>query len=128
MSRMIDQVLEWHRKFGVPVGNRPTPIEYHRLLMRDNILIEEVKELYAAGVKKDILEVADAICDVLYVAIGTAIEFGLHEKLDTLFDEVHRSNMSKLDESGKPIVRGDGKILKSKLFSPPDLKTIIDIQ
>lgn len=126
MNKMVSQVLEWHKKFGVDVGDNPAPIEYERLLMRDNILTEEVKELYAAGVRKDIVEVADAICDVLYVAIGTAIEFGLQDKLEQLFDEVHRSNMSKLDENGNPIKREDGKILKSALFSPPNLKPIID--
>ena len=87
---------------------------------------EEVIELHEAWSNKDIVEVADAITDCLYILIGTAIEFGLQDKLEDLFDEVHGSNMSKLDENGKPIYRNDGKVMKSANYYKPDLKKILD--
>lgn len=123
----VKKVYDWHEKFGVDIGVTPKFIEGERFEMRHRILKEEVNELEEAFwmVDKDISDVADAICDILYVVIGTAIEFGLHDKMTLLFDEVHRSNMSKLDENGSPVKREDGKILKSKLFSPPNLKDIL---
>lgn len=123
----VDMVLDWHKKFGVDVGGKPKMLQPSRFQMRHNILKEEVDELEEAFWLKDktVVDVADAICDILYVIIGTAIEFGLHDKLPELFAEVHRSNMSKLDENGNPVRRDDGKILKSKLFSPPNLKEIL---
>jgi len=123
----ISDVLNWHKKFGVDIGEKPTMIQPARFEMRQRILQEEVDELQGAFWMKDkgLPEVADALCDILYVVIGTAIEFGLHEKLNLLFSEVHRSNMSKLDEHGNPVRREDGKILKSKLWSPPNLESII---
>lgn len=127
MTTWTQMVLDWHNKFGVDVGDKPTMITGDRMHMRQNILQEEVDELNQAYFRGDIEKVADAICDILYVVIGTAIEFGLHDKLDELFAEVHRSNMSKLDENGNPVKREDGKILKSKLFSPPDLKKVLTI-
>lgn len=124
----VKMVHEWHKKFGVDIGQQPTMLPPSRFEMRQRILQEEVDELQDAFWMKDkgLPEIADAICDILYVIIGTAIEFGLHDKLDALFNEVHRSNMSKLDKNGKPVKREDGKILKSKLFSPPNLKAILD--
>jgi predicted HAD superfamily Cof-like phosphohydrolase len=85
-----------------------------------------VLELHEAWSNKDIVEVADAITDCLYILFGTAIEFGLQDKLEDFFDEVHGSNMSKLDENGKPIYRNDGKVLKSEKYYKPDLKKILD--
>jgi predicted HAD superfamily Cof-like phosphohydrolase len=89
-------------------------------------LQEEVLELHEAWSNEDIVEVADAITDCLYILFGTAIEFGLQDKLEALFDEVHGSNMSKLDENGKPIYRNDGKVLKSENYYKPNLKKIIN--
>ena len=73
----------------------------------------------------DIVEIADALTDMLYVFLGTFIAHGLQDIAEALFDEVHRSNMSKLDEQSKPIFRNDGKVLKSNRFSDPDLRSII---
>jgi len=126
--RWVKNVKDWHEKFGVHVGRQAGLIGMKRFDMRQNILQEEVNELKSAYEAGELHSVADAICDILYVIIGTAVEFGLHDKLDALFAEVHRSNMSKLDENGNPVKREDGKILKSKLFSPPDLKAILENQ
>jgi predicted HAD superfamily Cof-like phosphohydrolase len=69
--------------------------------------------------------VADAIADCLYILYGTALEWGLGDKLPVIFDEVHRSNMSKLGADGKPIYREDGKILKGENYTPPQIKDIV---
>lgn len=128
MNKMVAQVLEWHKKFGVDIGEQPKFIQPARFEMRQTILEEEVEELSLAffTARNNLPEIADALCDIMYVVIGTAIEFGLQDKFEDLFDEVHRSNMSKLDENGNPVKRGDGKILKSELFSPPNLKSILE--
>jgi predicted HAD superfamily Cof-like phosphohydrolase len=69
--------------------------------------------------------VADAITDCFYILIGTAIEYGIADKLPQLFDEVHKSNMSKLDENGNPIYREDGKVMKSNNYKSPNISDII---
>ena len=126
MERQIEQVKEFHKAFNIPVINKPQIPSLERCEMRQNILEEEVQELKNATEKKDIVEIADAITDCLYVLLGTAHEFGLANVLSRCFDEVHDSNMSKLDENGKPIYREDGKILKSKQYKKPKLKKIIN--
>ena len=73
----------------------------------------------------DLVEIADALSDLLYLVMGTYLSHGLQEIAAQLFDEVHRSNMTKLDADGRPVYRTDGKVLKSPLFSPPDLGLII---
>lgn len=85
------------------------------------LLREELLELEEAVVKDDKVEILDALCDLQYVLDGTFIHFGFAKVKDAAFAEVHRSNMSKLDENGKPILRDDGKILKSRNYTPPNL-------
>lgn len=120
-----EQVKEWHERFGIPVGVTADIPAEPRITLRHNILQEEVNELYAAMINGDIIKTADGIADCMYVLLGTACECGLHKFMEQVFDEVHRSNMSKLDENGLPVYREDGKVLKSKLFSPPDLTFIL---
>lgn len=122
------QVMQWHYKFKVPVADKPIIPPHERIMLRHDILQEEVNELYVAMQRGDIVAVADGIADILYVALGTACECGLQHKLEEIFNEVHRSNMSKLDELGNPIFREDGKVLKSKLYSPPNIEKIINEQ
>jgi len=81
--------------------------------------------LFDSGITGDVAEVADAIADCFYILIGTAIEYGIAEKLPAIFDEVHRSNMSKLGEDGKPIYREDNKIMKGPNYSRPKLDDIV---
>lgn len=125
MEKQIKQVIEFYDAFGHPKADSPKQVETHRLIMRHNILNEEVVELLDAGVKGDLVEVGDAITDCLYILIGTAIEFGLADKLPAMFDEVHKSNMSKLGEDGKPIYREDGKVMKGPNYKKPNLIDII---
>ena len=76
--------------------------------------------------KGDIVEIADALGDQLYILFGTMLKHGLQHKMEEVFDEIQRSNMSKLDEQGNPIFREDGKILKSNLYFRPNIKDILE--
>ncbi len=123
-------VKKFHEKFGLHVNDGPIDFslesdEGMRLFeLREELHNEEMNELNSAMDKEDsLVEVADAICDLIYVLCGTAVSFGI--PLDECFAEVQRSNMSKLDDNGNPIVRDDGKILKGPNYSPPDLRSII---
>jgi len=74
----------------------------------------------------DLTEVADALGDMLYILCGTIIEHGMQHKIEEVFEEIQRSNMSKLDENGKPIYREDGKVLKGPNYFKPDIQKILD--
>lgn len=125
MEKHIKQVAQFHRAFGHPVNDTLKFIPLERIILRHTLIEEEVMELLQASAKGDIVGVADAITDCLYILYGTALEWGLADKLPELFDEVHRSNMSKLDEDGNPVYREDGKIIKGNNYTPPHLKDIV---
>ena len=93
--------------------------------LRIDLIKEELEELTEAMNNKDLLEVADALTDILYVTYGAGHSFGLD--LDKCFDEVQRSNMSKLGEDGKPIYNDSGKVMKGPNYFAPDLKKIIEL-
>lgn len=95
------------------------------IAVRLALMQEELDEYRLAAAQGDIVEVADALTDLLYVVFGTMIAHGLDQAAEEMFDEVHRSNMSKLDENGMPIYRADGKVLKSERFTGPDLIKIL---
>ncbi|HPP18662.1 MAG TPA: nucleoside triphosphate pyrophosphohydrolase family protein, partial [Candidatus Dojkabacteria bacterium] len=76
--------------------------------------------------KGDIVEIADALGDQLYILCGTILKHGLQDKIEAVFEEIQWSNMSKLDKDGKPIFREDGKILKSDQYSKPNIKRVLD--
>ena len=97
----------------------------HTQRLRINLIEEELDELQMAVDNQDMVEVADAITDLLYVVYGAGHAFGID--LDECFAEVHRSNLSKLGPDFKPIKREDGKVLKPDTYSPPDLKTVLSI-
>jgi predicted HAD superfamily Cof-like phosphohydrolase len=121
----LNKVQEFHEAFGVNIEEEPIIPSKERCDLRQKILQEEVNELNEAWKKGDLVEVADAIADIHYVLMGTVLEFGLQDKYEEIIAEVHRSNMSKLDENGQPIYRKDGKVIKSKLYTKPDLQTIL---
>lgn len=125
MEKQILQVAEFHDTYGVPRAHKPTIPTMDRVRLREQLIIEEVNEICDAAEKGDMVELADGICDALYILFGTAHEYGIAHLLPRMFDEVHRSNMSKLGEDGKPIKRKDGKVLKGPNFTMPDLKKII---
>ena len=123
MERQILQVLDFQNAFKVKMPNQPKMLPKQRARLRQALLEEEVKELREA---KNILDVADAVCDILYITYGTAHEYGIADRLVMLFDEVHRSNMSKIGPDGTPIFREDGKVLKPETYSEPKLRPILE--
>jgi predicted HAD superfamily Cof-like phosphohydrolase len=91
--------------------------------------MKEENEEYLEAVKNgDLVEIADALGDMLYILCGTINAHGLQEKIAPIFEEIQRSNMSKLDANGKPIYREDGKVLKPDGWAPPDLKPFLEKQ
>lgn len=146
----LNSVAEFHDTFGLPVLDEPQLIPKDRSTLRVNLLKEELKELVAAIEDNDLVEIADAFCDLQYVLSGAILEYGMGAKFKALFDEVHRSNMSKTcssveeaertiayykdrkgedgfyeEKQGKYIVyrMADGKVLKSVKYSEADLKS-----
>jgi len=114
------KVKNFMNAFGQEVKTSPEFPSLEVQALRIDLIKEELDELIEAMAEKDIVEVADAITDILYVTYGAAAAFGIDA--DACFREVQRSNMSKLGEDGKPIYREDGKILKGPNYSEPDLK------
>jgi predicted HAD superfamily Cof-like phosphohydrolase len=122
MEKQILSVVKFQEAFGIKTPTQPKMLSKKRTVLRQRLLEEEVRELREA---QNILEVSDAICDILYITLGTAHEHGLSDRLIMLFDEVHSSNMTKL-ENGKPIFRSDGKIMKPESYRQPNLRPIIE--
>jgi predicted HAD superfamily Cof-like phosphohydrolase len=87
---------------------------------------EENEEYLEAAENNDLVEVADALGDMLYILCGTIIEHGMQDKIEDVFNEIHRSNMSKLGEDGRPIYREDGKVLKGANYFKPHIKEILE--
>jgi len=109
--------------FGQEVKTKPEFPDAETVNLRIELIGEELNEFWDACEQKDIVGVADALADILYVTYGAGHAFGID--LDKCFKEVQRSNMSKLGEDGKPIYREDGKVLKGPNYSEPDLKSIL---
>ena len=126
MKKQFQQLLQFHERFDCHVEHAPTPkLPAGVGEVRVRLMQEELDEYRAALQAGDMVEIADALTDLLYIALGSYLSHGLQDVAAQLFDEVHRSNMSKLDADGKSIHRADGKVLKSELYSPPDLRCII---
>jgi hypothetical protein len=123
MNKQQQQVEEFMRTFGQTVPSGFTPMDYPGLL-RVSLIMEEAGEFEEALAADDWIGAIDAICDILYVTYGAASAMGID--IEPFFDEVHRSNMSKVDpETGRPIYREDGKVLKPDTYSPADLKKVL---
>lgn len=148
----LNQVPEFHKTFNAPILEKPQIPSKERCELRVSLLQEELNELQQAIADNDLVEIADALCDLQYVLSGAVLEFGLGEKFPALFNEVQRSNMSKAcsnqqeadetiafykeqgeeafsEKSGDKINvhrKSDHKVLKNKYYSPADLKTILD--
>lgn len=148
----LNQVAEFHKTFGHPILEKPGIPDEERCKLRVSLIAEELEELEDAIADKDIVEIADALCDIQYVLSGAILEFGLGKKFKSLFDEVQRSNMSKAcateeeaketvefykvekdteayyeKKDGKYLVyrKDDNKTLKSVNYSPADLDSIL---
>jgi predicted HAD superfamily Cof-like phosphohydrolase len=127
LSEPFAQVLEFHEAFNLPREPLPTIHVADSLAqLRVRLLREEVEEFADAVERRDLVAIADALADVVYVAYGSAVTYGLD--LDAAVSEVHESNMSKLDSNGRPVLREDGKVLKSARYRPPNLGRVLGEQ
>ncbi|MGH2665365.1 hypothetical protein [Flavobacterium sp.] len=126
MQKQIKAVHEFHSAFGLGINNEPTgDLGESKNVLRFNLMKEENEEYLEAVQNNDIVEIADALGDMLYILCGTILEHGLQHKIEAVFDEIQRSNMSKLGENGKPIYREDGKVLKGPNYFKPNFEEIL---
>jgi predicted HAD superfamily Cof-like phosphohydrolase len=126
MQKQINAVKEFHTAFGLGVSETIKGHLGEQInTLRFNLMKEENEEYLEAVQNNDITEIADALGDMLYILCGTIIEHGLQHKIEEVFDEIQRSNMSKLDEDGKPIYREDGKVLKGPNYFKPNFDAIL---
>ena len=98
----------------------------NKIKLRFNLMAEENQEYLQAAKNNDLVEVADALGDMLYILCGTIIEHGMQDKIEEIFDEIQKSNLSKLGEDGKPIYRNDGKVMKGPNYFKPDISKVLN--
>ena len=123
----INKVKEFHQTFGLDYNETPTAnVKEEIIELRHRLMQEENDEYLEACKNNDLTLIADALGDKMYILFGSIIAHGLQYKIEEIFDEIHRSNMSKLDENGKPIYRDDGKIMKSKNYFLPEINEILE--
>ena len=126
MKKQLDKVSEFHKMFKLGMEKQPVSrLKNDKSKLRFELMKEENEEYMEAVDNDDIVEVADALGDMLYILCGTIIEHGMTELIEEVFDEIHRSNMSKLGEDGKPVYREDGKVMKGPGYFKPDIAKII---
>jgi predicted HAD superfamily Cof-like phosphohydrolase len=128
MKKQIDAVKEFHTTFKI--GYKQSPVANLGEIknrLRYDLMKEENQEYLKAVENNDLIEIADALGDMLYILCGTIIEHGLQDKIEAIFDEIQNSNMSKLGIDGEPIYRQDGKVLKGPNYFKPDFSKIISI-
>lgn len=126
MKKQIDHVAKFHEVFGI--GNEEKPLavaEDATIDLRYKLMQEENDEYLEAAKNGDLVEIADALGDMMYILCGTILKHGLQHKIEEVFEEIQRSNMSKLDANGNPIYREDGKILKGEQYFKPNIAEII---
>ena len=128
LIKKLTKVKEFHETFGLEFHNQPTAAVDERIVaLRHRLMAEENDEYLEACQEENLTLIADALGDKMYILFGTIIAHGLQHKIEAVFDEIHRSNMSKLDENGRPIYREDGKIMKSSKYFLPDIKSILEV-
>ena len=126
MKDKILAVKKFHKSFKLDFLENPKAnLGKSKNMLRFNLMREENEEYLEAANQNDLIEVADALGDMLYILCGTIIEHGLQYKIDEIFNEIQRSNMSKLDNNGNPIFREDGKVLKGPNYFKPNIKKIL---
>ena len=127
MQNQLKSVKIFHKAFGVKISNKPTlELSKDILKLRHSLMEEENNEYLKAVEEKNLIEVADALGDMLYILCGTILTHGFQNLIEDIFDEIQSSNMSKLGEDGKPIYRNDGKVLKGPNYKKPNIKKIIN--
>lgn len=127
MKNLLTDVKAFHEMCAVPVSSSLAFPSSDRIELRKRLIAEEHEEFRKACDSRDMIEVADALADIIYVAVGTALEFGI--PLDKVWAEVQRSNMAKADPAtGKAKHRADGKVLKPDGWSPPNIHKALEIE
>jgi len=135
MKEQIEQVGEFAEAFGIKEAPFPSELNLEEGILRFSLMEEENEEYLQAVNANDLVGIADSLVDMAYVLLGTIRKHGLEELFIPMFNEVHRSNMSKLDENGKPIINGEGiydpqrplgKVLKSKFYVKPNLEQFLN--
>jgi predicted HAD superfamily Cof-like phosphohydrolase len=127
MKNKLEAVALFHETFGMGVSKTMKAnlgVDTNKL--RFNLMDEENKEYLEAAEASNLIEVADALGDMLYILCGTILEHGMQYKIEEVFNEIQRSNMSKLGADGKPIYREDGKVLKGPNYFSPNIKQILE--
>lgn len=123
----INMVRKFHDSFGITNLNDPTAQpSLDTIKLRFELMKEENEEYFEAAQNNDLVEVADALGDMLYILCGTMLSHGMQDKIEEVFTEIQRSNMSKLGADGKPIYREDGKVLKGENYFKPDIAAILN--
>lgn len=126
MQKQINDVKKFHSAFKIGYSETPLAcLAETKQILRFNLMKEENEEYLEAVQNNDLVEIADALGDMMYILCGTIIEHGLQDKIEAIFDEIQRSNMSKLGLDGEPIYREDGKVMKGPNYFQPDFTTII---
>ena len=117
----------FHNSFGLGVSQKPlADLGVAKNRLRFDLMDEENREYLEAANAGDIIEVADALGDMLYILCGTILEHGMQYKIEEVFEEIQKSNMSKLGADGKPVHRQDGKVLKGPNYFKPDIRSIME--
>ena len=126
ITNAIDAVKEFNEAFNINYSkNQEANLDESTIELRYRLMQEENDEYLEAARKKDLVEIADALGDKLYILCGTILAHGLQDKIVEVFNEIQRSNMSKLSADGKPVIREDGKILKGPKYFKPNIKSIL---
>jgi len=127
MKNKLKAVQEFMEVFELGYQKQPTAsIPASKIQLRFDLMKEENEEYFEAAKNNDLTEIADALGDMLYILLGTVLEHGLQDKFEAVFNEIQRSNMSKLDNEGKPIYREDGKVLKGPNYFKPNISEIVN--
>jgi predicted HAD superfamily Cof-like phosphohydrolase len=125
MKEQLNKVEEFHNAFGQKIGENPQHLSKNESTLRYKLMAEENYEYMEACESNSLIEIADALGDQLYILCGTILKHGMQHIIEDVFNEIHASNMSKLDVDGKPILRDDLKILKGPNYFKPDLSKFI---
>ena len=127
MQNQLKSVKIFHEAFGIKISNKPTlELSKDILKLRHSLMQEENNEYLKAVDEKNLIEVADALGDMLYILCGTILTHGFQNLIEDIFNEIQSSNMSKLGDDGKPIYRNDGKVLKGPNYKKPNIKKILN--
>ncbi|MGA1778691.1 MAG: hypothetical protein ACO39W_07930 [Schleiferiaceae bacterium] len=126
MQEQIAAVTKFHEVYRIPYAVEPTTdVDPQLIALRHRLMAEENEEYLEAALAGNLVEVADALGDMLYILCGTMITHGMQDKIEDVFREIQRSNLSKLGADGQPIYREDGKVMKGPNYFKPDIAAIL---